>query len=135
MATSTSCWPYLPSLKMVRSCQLRTTSWIYKESHGQAISSCISSLILPAASVLCGAIPCSFWVACRPPVSPSLARVDPKWYLCPKRAVMEEQNLSPLGAHQDNAEHGWEDGGLAEISLNFTLGAFLFTGKEPWGPL
>lgn len=49
MATSTSCWPYLPSLKMVRRCWLRTMSWIYKESHGQAVSTNISSLPLPAA--------------------------------------------------------------------------------------
>lgn len=40
-------------------------------------------------------------------MSPSLAEVDPKWYLCPKGAVVEEKSLSPLGAHQDNAEHGW----------------------------
>lgn len=103
MATSTSCWPYLPSLKMVRSCRLRTMSWIYKESRGQAISSSISSQLLPAA-------PCLVWGNSLCPsgslqtpcsVCPTLAGVGPKW-----EQAVEGKSLSSWGAHQDNAEHG-----------------------------
>lgn len=69
MATSTSCWPYLPSLKMVRSCWLRTMSWIYKESRGQAVGSSISSLLLPTVlgNSSLPSISCRTPVLCPPP--------------------------------------------------------------------
>lgn len=103
MATSTSCWPYLPSLKMVRSCRLRTMSWIYKESRGQTISGSISSQLLPTA-------PCPVWGNSLCPsgslqtpcaACPTLAGVGPK-----QEQAGEGKSSSPWGPQQNNAEHG-----------------------------
>lgn len=95
MATSTSCWPYLPSLKMVRSCRLRTMSWIYKESHGQAVSSSISSLLLPTG-------PCTVQgnssvpsITCRAPVLCPPSWTGHKHSLSQREQAVEGQSLSP----------------------------------------
>jgi len=102
-------------------------SWIYKKSHGQEISSSISSLLLPTApypvwgnSLLplgCLQTPCS--------VSPLLARAGQKWYLSTqKEQAVEEQSSSPRGAHQNNAEHGWgEMDGWWKMSLRLHVGS------------